>query len=133
LRGAQTVCKPFSEPFVKPRERNGNKNGFSHSQPLANGNDWSLNPYSSRHQDATSYFTWMLQARCYNFDMYNSSTCAEMFEILPRCLDSIRLAEQDPIWSVEKRVASLDLCWQLVLGDTHGTAIEDVRKKASAS
>ncbi|KAJ7245697.1 alpha/beta-hydrolase [Mycena rebaudengoi] len=82
--------------------------------------------------DATSYFTWMLQARCYNFDMYNSSTCAEMFEILPRCLDSIRLAEQDPIWSVEKRGASLDLCWQLVLGDTHGTAIEDVRKKCAA-
>ncbi|KAJ7265109.1 hypothetical protein C8J57DRAFT_1230144 [Mycena rebaudengoi] len=40
LRGAQTVCKPF----VKPRERNGNKNGFNHSQPFANGNDWSHIP-----------------------------------------------------------------------------------------
>ncbi|KAJ6587804.1 Alpha/Beta hydrolase protein [Mycena sp. CBHHK59/15] len=28
--------------------------------------------------DATSHFTWLLQTRCYNADMYNASTCADV-------------------------------------------------------
>ncbi|KAJ6520714.1 alpha/beta-hydrolase [Mycena vulgaris] len=79
--------------------------------------------------DATSHFTWMLQTRCYNADMYNASTCAEMFEILPTCLDSIQLAQQGPGWSVEKRVEAQTVCMRLEGGDTHGTVVEDVRKK----
>ncbi|KAJ6615564.1 Alpha/Beta hydrolase protein [Mycena sp. CBHHK59/15] len=81
--------------------------------------------------DATSHFTWLLQTRCYNADMYNASTCAEMFEILPNCLESIQMAQQGPGWSVsvEKRVAAQNICIPLEGGDTHGTVIEDVRKK----
>jgi hypothetical protein len=63
--------------------------------------------------------------------MYNASTCAEMFEILPTCLESIQFAQQAPEWSVERRVAAQNICQKLEKGDTHGTVVEDVRKKAS--
>ncbi|KAJ6539719.1 alpha/beta-hydrolase [Mycena capillaripes] len=79
--------------------------------------------------DATSHFTWLLQTRCYNAEMYNVSTCAEMFKILPACLDSIQFAQQAPEWSVERRVAAQNICAELEIGDTHGTVTEDVRKK----
>ncbi|KAJ7181596.1 alpha/beta-hydrolase [Mycena crocata] len=80
--------------------------------------------------DATSHFTWLLQQRCNNVpDMYNASTCRDLFEILPTCLDSIQLAQQGPEWSVERRVAAQNTCDILQEGDTHGTVTEDVRKK----
>ncbi|KAF7364774.1 hypothetical protein MVEN_00347300 [Mycena venus] len=83
--------------------------------------------------DATSHYTWMLQTRCYNVpDMYNASTCAEMFKILPNCLESIQLAQQAPGWSVERRIAAQKICRALDVGDTHGTVVEDVRKKCDA-
>jgi hypothetical protein len=83
------------------------------------------------YQDPTSHFTWMLQTRCYLNDMYNALTCANMFKILPVCLDSILLAQQGPEWSVERHVAAQDICTVLKEGDTHGTVVEDGRKKAS--
>ncbi|KAJ6493020.1 alpha/beta-hydrolase [Mycena sanguinolenta] len=80
--------------------------------------------------DATSHFSWFLQTACYGrVEMYNTSTCAEMYQRLPNCLDSIRLAEQVPGWSVERRAAAHDMCWGLRGGDMHGTVGEDVRKK----
>ncbi|KAJ7668131.1 alpha/beta-hydrolase [Mycena rosella] len=79
--------------------------------------------------DATSHFTWLLQMRCYNADMYNATTCAELFKVLPACLDSIQFAQQTPGWSVERRVAAQSICTPLEGGDTHGTVTEDVRKK----
>ncbi|KAJ7770966.1 alpha/beta-hydrolase [Mycena maculata] len=79
--------------------------------------------------DAMSHFSWLLQMRCYNADMYNASTCAEMFEILPTCLDSIRFAQQASGWDVARRVAAQDTCQVLEEGDTHGTVVEDVRRK----
>lgn len=81
-------------------------------------------------QDATSHYTWLLQTRCYNTGMYNASTCAEMFEILPTCLDRIRFAQQGAA-SVERRVAAQDICESLYEGDTQGIAEPDVRKKVS--
>ncbi|KAJ7461953.1 Alpha/Beta hydrolase protein [Mycena latifolia] len=80
--------------------------------------------------DATSHFTWLLQMRCYLADMYNATTCVEMFEQLPACLDSIQLARQGP-GSVERRLAAQTICTPLEAGDTHGTVVEDVRRKAS--
>ncbi|KAJ7741393.1 Alpha/Beta hydrolase protein [Mycena metata] len=54
--------------------------------------------------DATSHFTWLLQMRCYNVpDMYNASTCAELFEVLPTCLDGIRFAQEGP-WLPDRHV-----------------------------
>ncbi|KAF8215114.1 Alpha/Beta hydrolase protein [Mycena galopus ATCC 62051] len=80
--------------------------------------------------DPTSHYEWILQTRCYNIaDMYNVSTCDEMFQILPTCLESIRFAQQIPEWSVERRAAAANLCHKLEEGDTHGTVVEDVRKK----
>jgi hypothetical protein len=61
--------------------------------------------------------------------MYNASTCADMFKILPACLDSIQFAQQAPGWDVERRVAAQNKCELLERGDTHGTVVEDVRKK----
>jgi len=80
--------------------------------------------------DATSHFTWLLQTRCYiNTNMYNASTCAEMFRLLPTCLDSIRLAQETPGWSVERHAAAHNICRPLQEADTHGTPLEDVRLK----
>ncbi|KAF7340163.1 SET domain-containing protein [Mycena venus] len=81
--------------------------------------------------DATSHYTWLLQTRCYNHDVYNASTCAEMFKLLPTCLDSIRLAQETPGWLVERRAAAHNICIPLQGGDTHGTTLDDVRVKAS--
>jgi carboxypeptidase C (cathepsin A) len=90
-------------------------------------------PYIQETQDATSHFKWLLQMRCYNADMYNASTCADLFRVLPTCLDSIQLAQQGPGWSVERRVAAQKICSVLEQGDTHGTVIEDIRRKVTAS
>ncbi|KAF7348179.1 SET domain-containing protein [Mycena sanguinolenta] len=79
--------------------------------------------------DATSHYTWLLQTRCYNVEMYNASTCDEMFKILPTCLESIQFAQQTSGWSVERHVAAQNICHKLEEGDTHGTLIADVRKK----
>lgn len=69
--------------------------------------------------------------RCYNVpDMYNASTCAELFEVLPTCLDSIRFAQEGP-WVPERHVAAQQTCNRLENGDRHGTVTEDVRRKAS--
>ncbi|KAJ7820282.1 hypothetical protein B0H13DRAFT_2377945 [Mycena leptocephala] len=78
--------------------------------------------------DATSHFTWLLQTRCYNADMYNASTCAEMLQNSPACLDSIQLAQQAPGWSVERRVAAQNTCQLLEEGNPHGTVAEDVHR-----
>ncbi|KAJ7461971.1 alpha/beta-hydrolase [Mycena latifolia] len=79
--------------------------------------------------DATSHFTWLLHMRCYLADMYNVTTCAEMFEVLPACLDGIQLAQQGPGWSVERHVAAQAICNPFRAGDTHGTVVEDIRRK----
>ncbi|KAJ7054942.1 alpha/beta-hydrolase [Mycena amicta] len=79
--------------------------------------------------DATSHFKWLLHARCYLFDMYNSTTCAEMFEILPTCLDAIAFAQQTEEWIPERHSAAIYACGRLQIGDTHGTVVEDTRKK----
>ncbi|KAJ7830296.1 alpha/beta-hydrolase [Mycena olivaceomarginata] len=82
--------------------------------------------------DATSHFTWFLQTACHSEvnNIYNASTCAEMYQILPVCLDSIRFAEQWPGWSAERRVAAHDICWSMRDGDANnGTVGEDIRKQ----
>ncbi|KAF7359783.1 SET domain-containing protein [Mycena venus] len=83
--------------------------------------------------DATSHFSWFLDRLCFGpVPMYNASTCAEKFQDLPKCLDSIRFAEQVPGWDVERRSAAGKLCWSLRDGDTHGTTGEDIRKKCDS-
>ncbi|KAJ6578012.1 alpha/beta-hydrolase [Mycena capillaripes] len=79
--------------------------------------------------DALSHFGWLLHTRCYLADIYNATTCAEMYALLPACLDSIRLAYEAPKWSVQRHAAANELCAPLDRGDTHGTVLEDIRKK----
>ncbi|KAJ7017885.1 Alpha/Beta hydrolase protein [Mycena alexandri] len=70
-----------------------------------------------------------MMMRCYNVpDMYNASTCTELFEVLPTCLDSIRFAQEGP-WLPERHVAAQKTCNRLEGGDRHGTVAEDVRWK----
>ncbi|KAJ7017865.1 Alpha/Beta hydrolase protein, partial [Mycena alexandri] len=80
-----------------------------------------------------SHFSWLLDRLCLGpVPMYNASTCAEKFQALPKCLDSIRFAEQVPGWDVERRSAAGKLCWSLRDGDTHGISGEDIRKKCDS-
>ncbi|KAF7344701.1 SET domain-containing protein [Mycena venus] len=79
--------------------------------------------------DATSHFSWVLNRLCHGpVPMYNASTCAAKFQDLPKCLDSIRFAEQVPGWDVERRSAADKICGSLRDGDTHGIVREDIRK-----
>ncbi|KAK7048758.1 Alpha/Beta hydrolase protein [Favolaschia claudopus] len=94
-------------------------------------NPLSVSVVGFRRKDAISHFGWILQHRCYNVpDMYNTTTCAELFQVLPTCLEAIQLAQQQS--APEPRVAAMNLCGPLVLGDRHGTVLEDVRKKCNS-
>ncbi|KAK7012887.1 Alpha/Beta hydrolase protein [Favolaschia claudopus] len=78
--------------------------------------------------DALSHYRWMLQQRCYNVpDMYNASTCAELFAVLPTCLEAIQFAQQQS--EPGPRVAAMKACRPIDEGDRHGTVTEDVRRK----
>ncbi|KAI0316871.1 Alpha/Beta hydrolase protein [Amylostereum chailletii] len=76
--------------------------------------------------DPLSWFRWNLHYRCELSDVYNSTTCSEMYGLLPQCLESIEMALQQS--SVATRTAASDDCFKLLMGDTHGTVLEDVRK-----
>jgi len=59
--------------------------------------------------------------------VYNSTTCHELYSILPTCLESIRYSYQHPF--VENRIAAAAKCFAIAEGDTNGTVIEDIRRK----
>lgn len=81
-------------------------------------------------KDPLSYFRWLLHYRCVLHQVYNSTTCHDLYEILPLCLESVQLAFEIP--TVENRVAADDLCWQLNTADAHDTVLEDIRRKVGA-
>ncbi|KAI0056305.1 alpha/beta-hydrolase [Artomyces pyxidatus] len=80
--------------------------------------------------DALSHYRWLLHYRCVEADVYDSTTCRELYSALSACLESIALAYED--LTVESRDAIMHLCYQtLDRGDTHDTLIEDVRPKCN--
>ncbi|KAF7290070.1 hypothetical protein HMN09_01312100 [Mycena chlorophos] len=80
--------------------------------------------------DAASNFRWKLYERCTLFtNMYNATTCAELAPLLPVCLDAIAFAQQTEEWIPERHHAANEICRPLGMGDTHGTVVEDTRKK----
>ncbi|KAF8581120.1 alpha/beta-hydrolase [Ramaria rubella] len=81
--------------------------------------------------DALSHFRWTLYQSCHNTDLYNSTTCMELYTLLPACLERIQFAYQNS--TVENRVAAFTLCSKLRDGDKHGTMMEDVSKKCDGS
>ncbi|TFK38819.1 alpha/beta-hydrolase [Crucibulum laeve] len=81
------------------------------------------NPFT----DPLAHFSWLLQYRCVEKNVYNSSTCTELYSVLPTCLESIRIAYAIP--SIENRVEARSLCSKrLGTASTHGTVLEDVRR-----
>ncbi|KAI0312924.1 alpha/beta-hydrolase [Amylostereum chailletii] len=77
-----------------------------------------------------SYYRWVLYDRCTITQIYNATTCANLYTLLPACLEATELAFDWP--SLENRVQADTLCEVLVEGDTHGVLVEDVRRNCVA-
>ncbi|KAF9002604.1 alpha/beta-hydrolase [Hymenopellis radicata] len=80
------------------------------------------NPFS----DPASHFGWHLYYFCHLHDIYNSTTCAELQSIVPRCLELIDLYTESP--TLENKKAAIEYCEALKAGDAHGRVIEDIRR-----
>ncbi|KAJ6554249.1 Alpha/Beta hydrolase protein [Mycena capillaripes] len=74
-----------------------------------------------------SHFTWLLHYRCVDHAIYDSTECRTLYADLPACLEGIEMAFKAP--TRENRLASLELCDSLTMGDTHGINLEDIRDK----
>ncbi|KAF8581123.1 alpha/beta-hydrolase [Ramaria rubella] len=85
------------------------------------------NPFS----DALSHFRWFLYQACHNTNLYNSTTCTELYTLLPSCLESIQFAYENS--TVDNRVAAWSLCQRIRWGDTHGVMGENVHKSCDGS
>ncbi|KZV72711.1 alpha/beta-hydrolase [Peniophora sp. CONT] len=83
------------------------------------------NPFTS----PLAHAQWDLHYRCEVSHIYNSSTCAELYGVLPSCLESIELALQDPA-DMSSRVHAEEVCSSLAAGDTNHTMVENVKQKA---
>ncbi|KAJ7256414.1 alpha/beta-hydrolase [Mycena rebaudengoi] len=74
-----------------------------------------------------AHFRWLLQYRCIDHQVFNSTACNTLYAELPSCLDMIDLAFQLP--TVENRVTAWELCDHLITSaDTNGTVVEDIRR-----
>ncbi|KZV78547.1 alpha/beta-hydrolase [Exidia glandulosa HHB12029] len=85
------------------------------------------NPYS----DPLSYYRWFLHQRCYNTDLYNSTTCTELYKVVPQCLEEVEFALENPL--VPNKLAALKTCDVLREGDMHGRAQENVKLECDGS
>lgn len=79
------------------------------------------NPYS----DTLSFHRWFLHQRCYNTDLYNSTTCADLYQYLPACLEGVEFAFENP--TIPNKLAAMKTCDILGSGDTHGKQVENVK------
>jgi len=73
---------------------------------------------------------WMLYYDCELHEVYNSTTCAELYTILPTCLEKIEFALE--FSTPDTRRDALEFCSTIELGDTHGTILQDIRRTARA-
>ncbi|KAK0226488.1 alpha/beta-hydrolase [Armillaria fumosa] len=80
------------------------------------------NPFS----DPASHYQWQLYYMCTVTDVYNATTCADLYAVLPSCLESIEMSIMSP--TLENKRESMKLCEPIGEGDTHGRVIEDVRR-----
>ncbi|VDB96810.1 unnamed protein product [Peniophora sp. CBMAI 1063] len=78
------------------------------------------NPFT----DPLAHARWDLHYRCEVSHIYNSTTCAELYGVLPSCLESIELALQDPV-DMAGRARAEELCGTLAAGDTNHTSVEN--------
>ncbi|KAF8320085.1 alpha/beta-hydrolase [Clavulina sp. PMI_390] len=80
--------------------------------------------------DIISYFEWILYYRCELHEVYNSTTCSNLYRALPGCLSALDIATSS-VPSIENKVAATKLCSPLDEADTHGTVVEDIRRKCT--
>ncbi|KAI0046139.1 alpha/beta-hydrolase [Auriscalpium vulgare] len=83
------------------------------------------NPWS----DPIARARWLLQYRCVEKKIYNETTCLDLYAKQPACLEAIEYAYGHS--TRENRFKALIHCGQLETGDSHGTVIEDVRRKCA--
>ncbi|KAJ7661970.1 alpha/beta-hydrolase [Mycena polygramma] len=72
-----------------------------------------------------AHFTWLLQYRCVDHALYNSTRCQRLYAALPACLESIEMAFKVP--TRENRVTSMELCYSLGAAEMYGVNPEDIR------
>ncbi|KAK7050639.1 Alpha/Beta hydrolase protein [Favolaschia claudopus] len=73
-----------------------------------------------------AHWTWLLHYRCVEHKLYNSTDCTRLYVKLPSCQESLDMAFTVP--TRENRVAALELCSQLNMGDMQGVNTEDIRE-----
>ncbi|KAJ7086829.1 alpha/beta-hydrolase [Mycena belliarum] len=84
------------------------------------------NPFTN----PSTHFRWLLQYRCMDHHVFNSTDCTRLYAELPTCLDSIDLAYERP--TVENRRTAFIVCGStLSNADTHGTVFEDIRRQCT--
>jgi hypothetical protein len=71
---------------------------------------------------------WSLYYNCELHNVYNTTTCAEMYALLPTCLEHIDYALD--VSTPETRRDALRTCIPLLEGDNHDTDMLNVRRKA---
>ncbi|KAJ6529087.1 alpha/beta-hydrolase [Mycena vulgaris] len=77
-----------------------------------------------------SHWRWLLQYRCMDHQLYNSTQCQTSYSELPACLDSIEMAFDIPTRA--NRLASLELCGPLGSGDMPGINPENIAETCVA-
>ncbi|KZV74989.1 alpha/beta-hydrolase [Peniophora sp. CONT] len=82
------------------------------------------NPASS----PKAWFGWMLYYMCELHDVYNATTCASLYPLLPQCLDKLDYALDEATSTAESRNDALEFCSGLFDGDVHGAVLQDIRK-----
>ncbi|KAJ7661957.1 alpha/beta-hydrolase [Mycena polygramma] len=72
-----------------------------------------------------AHFIWLLQYRCVDHALHDSTQCRSMYAELPACLESIEMAIKVP--TRENRLFSLELCFRLNDAEMYGVNREDIR------
>ena len=78
-----------------------------------------------------AWFTWALYYMCELHDVYDSTTCAAMYALLPQCQEKIDYALDETTSTAESRNDALMFCSELFDGDMHGLVFQDIRKTVS--
>ena len=73
------------------------------------------------------HFRWVLQQLCYYYPVYNASTCTQLYEVLPSCLEDVEFAYEHPSPANAARV--MEKCGALQSGDLHGALLENLDMK----
>ncbi|VDB83134.1 unnamed protein product [Peniophora sp. CBMAI 1063] len=82
------------------------------------------NPASS----PKAWYGWALHYMCELHNVYNSTTCASLYPLLPECLDRLDYALDELTSTAKSRNDALMFCSSMFDGDMHGLVLQDIRK-----